>query len=75
MNSWEQHVRAKSRQLRFSQRQMVESLVAVLAADGDCPKNFEDLTEPTPFSADSALADQPSHSNYSIVRRAEHTLS
>ncbi|MFP4192140.1 MAG: hypothetical protein ACLFU6_08740 [Candidatus Hydrogenedentota bacterium] len=45
----ERHVRLKSRQRGFSESQMVESFLALLAAGGDCPKDFES------FRGDSGL--------------------
>ena len=37
----ERHVRLKSRQRGFSESEMVESFLALLAAGGDCPEDFE----------------------------------
>lgn len=45
----ERHVRLKSRQRGFSESQMVESFLALLAAGGDCPEDFES------FRGDSGL--------------------
>jgi len=45
----ERRVRLKSRQRGFSESQMVESFLALLAAGGDCPEDFES------FRGDSGL--------------------